>query len=69
MHCKFSYKYYKSFKNFLGDIQFLFQDVHCIKWHAKYVSTKRKKQMQIMKHKWKLDSGIRGPEKTEVIKN
>ena len=42
-----------------------------MKYHApkaKYVSIKRKKQMQIMKDKWKVDSGIRGPEKTAVKK-
>ena len=41
------------------------------KWHApkaKYVSAKRKKQMQIMKDKRKIDSGIRDPEKTAVKK-
>ena len=42
------------------------------KWHApnpKYVSTKRKKQMQIKKDKRKIDSVRRGPEKTAVKKN
>ena len=42
------------------------------KWHApkaKYVSTKRKKPMQIMKDERKTDSSIRGLEKTAVKKN
>ena len=41
------------------------------KWYApkaKYVSTKRKEQMQIMKDKRKIGSGISGPEKTAVKK-